>query len=357
MGVIVLNKSIFHSSLVLIAFFITDSSADEKNLSTEQVSNLFKLPLSCVEVEYPNKLGQVLKSQDDLLSPKQLHPSFYGCFDWHSSVHGHWSLVRLLRSYPNIENAENAKNILKKHLTVENIQREVDYLRDNPSWERPYGWAWLLKLASEIKKWSDPVAEGLGANLQPLADEISHLYIQHLPKLIYPIRVGEHSNTAFGLTFAWDYAVLFEDIDLRKAIEKRALDYYKNDRDCPIHWEPSGYDFLSPCLSELDLMRRILPEESFLAWAKDFLPSLFETEYRLEVGKVSDRTDGKLVHLDGLNFSRAWVLKGLANQYIDYEHLGKIAKMHINFSLPNLVNDGYEGGHWLGSFAIYALLD
>ena len=232
---------------MLIAFFITDSSADEKNLSTEQASNLFKLPLSCVEVEYPNKLGQVLKSQDDLLSPKQLHPSFYGCFDWHSSVHGHWSLVRLLRSYPSIENAENAKNILKKHLTVENIQREVDYLRDNPSWERPYGWAWLLKLASEIKKWDDPAADGLGVNLQPLADEISRLYIQHLPKLIYPIRVGEHSNTAFGLTFAWDYAVLFEDTDLRNSIEKRALDYYENDRDCPIHWEPSGYDFLS-CL-------------------------------------------------------------------------------------------------------------
>ena len=150
---------------------------------------------------------------------------------------------------------------------------------------------------------------------------------------------------------------MFEDIDLRKAIEKRALDYYEDDSDCPIHWEPSGYDFLSPCLSELDLMRRILSEESFLAWAKDFLPNLSDTEYLLEVGRVSDRTDGKLVHLDGLNFSRAWVLKGLSNQYKDYEHLGKIAKTHINFSLPNLVNDSYEGGHWLGSFAIYALLD
>ena len=175
MGVIVLKQSILYSSLLLAIFFIAHLSANEDNLSTEQVSNLFKLPLSCVEVEYPNKLGQVLKSQDDLLSPKQLHPSFYGCFDWHSSVHGHWSLVRLLRSYPNIENAENAKNILKKHLTVENIQREVDYLRDNPSWERPYGWAWLLKLASEIKKWNDPVANGLGVNLQPLADEISRI--------------------------------------------------------------------------------------------------------------------------------------------------------------------------------------
>ena len=147
MGVIVLSKSILYSSLLLVTFFSANLIADEDTLSTEQVSNLFKLPLSCVEVEYPNKLGQVLKSQDDLLSPKQLHPSFYGCFDWHSSVHGHWSLVRLLRSYPNIENAENAKNILKKHLTEENIQREVDYLQDNPSWERPYGWAWLLKLS------------------------------------------------------------------------------------------------------------------------------------------------------------------------------------------------------------------
>ena len=230
-------------------------------------------------------------------------------------------------------------------------------MQENPSWERPYGWAWLLELLSEIHTWDDPLARKLENSLRPLASEISKLYINHLPKLIYPIRVGEHSNTAFGLTFAWDYAVLLGDKNLRLAIENRAKDFYLSDKNCPITWEPSGYDFLSPCLTELDLMRRILPEDTFKKWASNFIPSLGSKNFVLEVGRVSDRNDGKLVHLDGLNFSRAWALKGLASQYQDYQELSLVAEAHINYSLPNLVNDSYEGGHWLGSFAIYALLD
>ena len=174
--------------------------------------------------------------------------------------------------------------------------------------------------------------------------------------MVYPIRVGEHTNTAFGLTFAWDYAQQIEDTDLSDAISKRAIEFYQQDKSCPIKWEPSGYDFLSPCLEEIDLMRRVLPKSEFLDWLKEFMPSLLSPDFNLEVGEVLDRSDGKLVHLDGLNFSRAWVLSALAKEYSQLGHLQVVADKHLAYSLPNLVDDSYEGGHWLGSFAIYALL-
>ena len=200
------------------------------------------------------------------------------------------------------------------------------------------------------------MAAPLSLALKPLAVHLSDQYVTHLPKLVYPIRVGEHTNTAFGLTFAWDYALLFDDSDLKAAIKQRAQDFYLEDKNCPIEWEPSGYDFLSPCLEELDLMRRVLPEKHFMIWVKDFLPQLLSPDFELAVGEVYDRPDGKLVHLDGLNFSRAWVLSALAGQYPKFRHLEVVADKHLAYSLPNLVDDSYEGGHWLGSFAINALL-
>lgn len=355
---------------LLIAAFtglITLSGCSESNsgsteqqvvasLDAEQLSNLMQLPLDCAEVEYPNKLNQVLANAADLRSPKDLHPAFYGCFDWHSAVHGHWSMVRLMKELPTVEGHQQAKAILQRHITADNIAAELDYMRANPSWERPYGWAWLLKLMLELDTWQDPIAPQLTAALKPLADEIAAMYIGYLPKLVYPIRVGEHSNTAFGLTFAWDYSQQFNDLNLQKAIAQRATDYFGQDRDCPLQWEPSGYDFLSPCLEEIDLMRRVMPNDQFISWVNKFLPSLASPNFSLEVGLVSDRTDGKLVHLDGLNFSRAWVFYGLADQYQEFAHLRKIADQHMAYSLPNLVGDSYEGGHWLGSFAINALL-
>jgi hypothetical protein len=199
------------------------------------------------------------------------------------------------------------------------------------------------------------MARELEINLQPLADLIVLRYKEFLPKLNYPIRVGEHTNTAFGLTFAYDYAEAVADLKLKQLIEKRAKDFYLNDENCPITWEPSGYDFLSPCLEEIDIMRRILSSEEFAAWLNAFMPQLANAKYHLKVGEVSDRTDGKLVHLDGLNFSRAWVFYGLVKQYPKYKHLENLANEHLAYSYPNLVGDSYEGGHWLGSFAIYAL--
>jgi len=328
-----------------------------KKLSLTQANRLAALPLECMQTEYPNKLGQVLSADTDLGNPKKLHPAFYGCFDWHSAVHGHWSLVYLLKKYPKLDNRTEIIKKLKENISKENIEQEVAYFgpKHNSSYERTYGWAWLLKLAAELHTWDDPMAKDLEANLKPLTELIVQKYLDFLPKLVYPIRVGEHTNTAFGLSFAYDYADIVEDNILKSLIIKRAKEYYLTDQDCPLTWEPSGYDFLSPCFEEVDLMRRVLPKVEFKDWFSAFLPAAHDKDFSLEVGKVSDREDGKLVHLDGLNFSRAWVIYGLVNQYPEYNYLLPTADDHVAHSLPNLIDDSYEGGHWLGSFAIYAL--
>ncbi|MDH5365912.1 MAG: DUF2891 domain-containing protein [Cyclobacteriaceae bacterium] len=331
--------------------------ASVMTITLEDANRLSALPLHCMQVEYPNKLNQTIGSNADLQSPKSLHPAFYGCFDWHSSVHGHWSLISLLKQFPNIENNELIRTKLAENISVENIEQEIEYFKGvhNKSFERTYGWAWLLKLAEELHTWEDSLARQLEQNLQPLTNVIVEKYLDFLPKLNYPIRVGEHSNTAFGLTFAYDYAQTVADDSLKNLIIKRAKDFYLNDINCPISWEPSGFDFLSPCLEEADIMRRILPKEEFKVWLQSFMPQLQSVDFVLETGKVSDRTDGKLVHLDGVNFSRAWCLYGIANDFPEYTHLKKVANKHINYSLPSIVDDNYEGTHWLGSFAIYAL--
>ena len=326
-------------------------------LNIEQANRLLQLPIHCVNTEYPNKLNQTIGGDEDLKSPKELHPTFYGCFDWHSSVHGHWSLVSLLKKFPNLKDASKTKEILLTSISKENIEKEVAYFNKkyNKSYERTYGWAWLLKLAEELHTWNDPIAKELEQNLQPLTDLMVQKYIEFLPRLKYPIRVGEHSNTAFGLAFAWDYANTVGDKKILKIINNRAKDYFMNDKNCPISWEPSGFDFLSACLQEAAIMKRVLPKNEFKNWLSEFLPKLKDKDFKLAVGEVSDRTDGKLVHLDGVNFSRAWCLNKIANDLPEYNHLKNVANKHINYSLPNVVGDNYEGGHWLGSFAIYAL--
>jgi hypothetical protein len=326
-------------------------------LDIVQANRLAQLPLHCLEVEYPNKLNQVIAGPKDLRSPRELHPAFFGCFDWHSAVHGHWSLVSLLRHFPDLENAELIKRKLLSRITEENIFAEVAYFDDeiNKSYERAYGWAWVFKLAEELHVWDEPMARELSVNLRPLTNLLVEKLIEFLPKLNYPIRIGEHTNTAFSLSFAWDYAIAIGHRKLKDAIDKRARLFYSMDRNGPLSWEPSGYDFLSPCLEEAALMKRILDKPEFDAWISAFLPRLGKRDFDLEVGIVSDRSDGKLVHLDGLNFSRAWCLNKIAEGSSKYDHLKPIANKHITYSLPNLVGDKYEGGHWLGSFAIYAL--
>lgn len=327
-------------------------------LTLEEANKLAELPLNCINVEYPNKLNQTLAGAEDLGEPKELHPAFYGCFDWHSSVHGHWSLVRLLKEFPDLKKAEEIREKLKTSLSKENIEAEVRYFsrEQESTFERTYGWAWVLKLAEELETWDDPLAKQLSSNLQPLTKLMVGKFQEFLPKLNYPIRVGEHTNTAFALALAHDYAVASENEEIRMLIDKRARDYYINDDDCPISWEPGGFDFLSPCFSEIDIMRRVLSKNAFKMWMDDFMPQLKTEGFTMEVAEVTDRTDGKLVHLDGLNFSRAWVMYGLSSQYPEtYGHLRKLADEHVAYSFPNLVGDSYEGGHWLGSFALYAI--
>lgn len=326
-------------------------------LDLAEANRLAQLPLHCMDTEYPNKLNQTIGGDKDLQSPKDLHPAFYGCFDWHSAVHGHWSLVSLLKQFPQLENKELIIEKLKTNMSKENILAEVEYFygKHNTSYERTYGWAWLLKLAEELHTWNNPLARELEANMQPLTDLLVQKYLEFLPKLNYPIRVGEHTNTAFGLTFAYDYAKTVGHTELLNMIEQRARDFYMNDEGCPISWEPSGFDFLSPCLEEAAIMKRVLTKVEFGTWVKSFLPQLLDQNFDIATGKVSDRTDGKLVHLDGVNFSRAWSLNIIAKDIPELSHLKNIANKHINYSLPSIVDDNYEGGHWLGSFAIYAL--
>jgi hypothetical protein len=359
-----MNKNWIGSLLIIITLTLTSCKNDISEieepirLTLQEANRLAKLPLHCMQVEYPNKLNQTLEDETYLKGPKALHPAFYGCFDWHSSVHGHWMLVSLLRQFPELESAAEIRQKLSENLSLSNIQIEVDYfsMPQNSSFERTYGWAWVLKLAEEIHLWDDPLARELENNLQPLTDLMVEKYLEFLPKLIYPIRVGEHSNIAFGLSLAYDYAQTLENSGLKNLIKTRAIDWFEKDVNCPLGWEPSGFDFLSPCFQELDIMRKVLDKEVFKNWLGAFMPELSTKDFSLEPGKVSDRTDGKLVHLDGLNFSRAWVLYGLIKDFPEeYGHLMKIANEHIDYSLPSIVDDNYEGTHWLGSFAIYAL--
>jgi hypothetical protein len=333
---------------------------ERPKLTFSEANRLARLPLECMGKEYPNKLNQSLNDSTFLGTPKKLHPAFFGCYDWHSAVHGHWSLVFLLKQFPGLDQADNIRTTLLESLSKENLATEVAYFKipGNDSYERTYGWAWILKLAEELHTWDDSLARELENNLQPLTDLMVRSYLEFLPKLNYPIRVGEHTNTAFALSFAFDYADTFGNIALKDEIKKTIERFYVTDNTlagCPLNWEPSGFDFLSPCLEEANLVRRIYSPVEFKKWFDVFLPQLSDPKFHLEPGKILDRTDGKLVHLDGLNFSRAWCLYGIAETLPEYGHLKIIADEHINYSLPNLMDDNYSGTHWLGTFALYAL--
>lgn len=322
-------------------------------LDLEEANRLVALPLGCIQNPLPYKSGHVIAQDSDLALPQEHHPAFYGCFDWHSAVHGHWSLIYLMKRFPQLGGREEAIQMLNENLQATNIETEVAYFTLNDqlsSFERTYGWAWLLKLQEELYTWDDPLAKQWYTNIQPLADYISKSYVDYLPKLVYPIRVGEHSNTAFGLSFAYDYAQTVGDSILEGAIKEAALRFYKDDIDCPISWEPSGYDFLSPCLQEMDIMRKVLNDQDFEAWLAQFLPGLMAGTLQLEPGKIRDRSDGKLVHLDGLNFSRAWCLYAIK----DNEYALALADEHLAYSLAKITDGDYAGQHWLASFALYA---
>lgn len=335
----------------------TQTNEKKIHFSREQANRLAKLPCKCIEQEYPNKLGQVLNDSSQLQSPKSLHPVFYGCFDWHSSVHGHWLLVNLLKKFPLLEKRSDLEALLDRQFDSTKIQQEIEFFKTkhNESFERTYGWAWVFKLQEELDTWNDPQAKKWGRSLRPLTLLLRDKLLDFLPKLVYPIRTGEHPNTAFALSFTHDYALVSKDKILEKAVIEHSKRFYLKDKNYSFSMEPSGYDFLSPGLEEIDLMRKILARKEFQSWLKAFHPQLFMKGFDLEVGKIKDRTDGKLVHLDGLNFSRAWCLYGLAKSDPNLAHLKAVADKHLNYSLPNIVDGDYMGEHWLASFACYAL--
>ena len=327
-------------------------------LDSAQARQLLALPLHCIEVEYPNKLGQVLGSGEDLKGPRALHPIFYGCFDWHSSVHGYWSIIRILKQFPDLDKAGSIRKQLNQIITDEHVAAELAFFqtKNNRNFERTYGWAWLLQLQKELLTWKDSDAQRWAGALSPLAKHIVKAYQDYLPKLVYPIRTGYHDNTAFGLSLALDYARATNNTVFEKSLMTNATRLYDHDKNCNISFEPSGSDFLSPCLEEALCMSTVMRQEEYRKWLREFLPELFEPEFNLEPGIVKDRSDGHLVHLDGLNFSRATCLNGIAKALPELNHLHALANKHLNYSLPNITTqDDYMGSHWLGTFALYAL--
>ena len=319
------------------------------------------LALACVEKEYPNKLSHSLNSDADVAPPRKLTPAFYGCYDWHSSVHGHWLLVRLVRSFPDASFAPGAREALRRTMTSENMAQEAAYLRaeGRTSFERPYGLAWLLQLAAELREWDDPQARELSTNLRPLEQAAVERLKNWLPKLSYPVRIGEHSQTAFSLGLVLDYARSADDKDFAELLVSKARQFYLNDKSCPLNYEPSGEDFLSPCIAEADLMRRVLPSGEFAGWLKTFLPQIPSNGSGdwLQPVVSPDPSDPKLAHLDGLNLSRAWMLEGIAAGLPSSDKrlpaIRNAAEAHKRAGLAAVTGAHYEGGHWLGSFAVY----
>ncbi len=338
-------------------------SAQPPAVASVAVERFAKLALACVHQEYPNKISHVMSSDKDVGPPRELTPAFYGCFDWHSSVHGHWLLVRLAREYPEAEFVPAARAALAQSLTAQNLAAEARYLsgEGRATFERPYGLAWLLCLAEELRTWDDDQARQLSANLAPLEAEAANRFRSWLPKLNYPIRTGEHSQTAFAFGLVLDWARSVGDQEMVALIEATSRSFYLDDRSCPLSYEPSGQDFLSPCLAEADLMRRVLSAPEYADWLRAFLPGIPTAAGAswLPVAVVTDRSDGKLAHLDGLNLSRAWMLEGMLAGLPDGDPRGPALAAaggaHATAGLEAVTGEYYEGGHWLASFATYLL--
>ena len=335
----------------------------QPELDPAAVERFAQLALACVHQEYPNKISHVLGGPDDVRSPRELTPAFFGCYDWHSSVHGHWLLARLARNFPEAPFAARARAALGRSLTQDNVSIEVRYFegKGRASFERPYGLAWLLQLDLELREWDSAEAREWASALRPLVEAAASRLTTWIPKLTRPIRVGEHSQTAFAYGLVLDWARGAGDQALAKLVESRSRDFYLKDQACPLAYEPSGEDFLSPCLAEADLMRRVLTPDEYKRWLTSFLPRLPKNGRGdwLSPGVVTDPSDPKLAHLDGLNLSRAWTLAGMASGLPQNDPrraaLLAAAERHRQRSLPAVTGEHYEGGHWLGTFAVYLI--
>jgi hypothetical protein len=352
-------------SLLPLATTANTNMADTNTIDPQLAGKFARLALDCVHREYPNKIGHVLNSAEDARTPSSLHPVFYGCFDWHSSVHGHWLLVRLLRTVPedqmSLELRSEMVSALNRSFTSEGVAEEVAYFEaeNRKSYERPYGVAWFLQLTAELREWNDPMASAWLEILRPLETVIVAQLQSWLPKLAYAIRLGTHNQSMFAFGLILDWARAAGATEMEQIVKERSLAFHLADRNCPMAYEPSGEDFLSPCLMESDLMRRLLPEIAFAEWLSSFLPEipLNGSGDWLAIGIVNDPTDGKLVHLDGVNLSRAWNLENIAHALPEEDprraSLLAAARVHAEAGLANVSAEHYEGSHWLASFATY----
>ena len=353
--------------LVVVACCLLGPTASAQSLDTTlddvRGTAFARLALAGIAKEYPNKPADVLNGDGDVRPPRAIHPAFYGCYDWHSAVHGHWMLVRILRRLPGLPIEAEIRATLAASLTADNLEAEARFFArpGARSYERPYGWSWLLKLAEELHAWDDPQGREWSANLRPLVDVIVASYIDYFPKQTYPNRSGVHSSTAFGFCFALDYARAVGNETLEGLLIERSRAYFGKDERVPAAWEPDGADFFSPSLMEADLMRRVMPKEEFREWLGRFLPEIAAEGPRsiMEPAAVTDRTDPQLVHLDGLNISRAWCMRSIATTLPEGDPLRRplmaAAERHAAAALPHVASGDYAGEHWLASFATYLL--
>ncbi len=350
-------------SIVIAALAVATGFGQEKPMTEDQAAGFVKLALAGIDREFPNKTGHVTTGPDDLKTPRSMHPVFYGHFDWHSSVHGHWMLLRLLKKYPDAAFAFEVRGILKQRLTAEGLAAEAAYFqtKENRSFERMYGWAWALRLALELRTWDDADGREWAKNFMPLEKVITGLAKDYLPKLDWPVRCGFHPETAFPLGQMLDYARGTGDREFESLLLEKARAFYGKDRNYPTAYEPSGNDFFSPGLNAADLMRRVLPADEFGRWLADYFPELAagKAGNLLTPVTVSDPTDGHLIHLAGLNLTRAWTMRGIASALADDDARKKVlldaAAKHADAGLGLVATGHYEGDHWLGSFAVYLL--
>ncbi len=335
----------------------------QMQLNEDIALNLSRAPLHCIPTEFPNKTSHLADAKEDAqLLPSELHPVFYGCLDWHSAVHGHWMLVRLLQTYPNIENKDSIIKVLDNSFQLKKMQLEAEYFgkyTSSQNYERTYGWAWLLKLDEALGKSKEAQFQKWHIAMQPLTSRIVELWKAYLPKQTYPNRTGVHPNTAFGLDFALDWAIFSGDKEFENAIRDKAKQFYGNNVNIPGYLEPDGSDFFSPSLMAAALMSKVLNAKDFQLWFKKYY-SKESIDRICSQPTVSDRSDYQIVHLDGLSFSRAWCMR-IISKHLEPKNplkhkFSQTADMFLKTTLPQVFS-GYGGEHWLASFAIYALLE
>ncbi len=348
------------SALVILGM-IHGVNAEVAKLDAESAGRFARLALAGLDREYPVKPADILASAQDLRPQREVHPAFFGSFDWHSSVHGHWLLVRLLRLHPDMPNAAEARRALDAHFAKDALATEAAYFgkKENRSFERMYGWAWALRLAAELRQWDDPDARRWAGNFAPLEQQLIELLKAYLPRLTYPVRTGVHPDTAFALGQVIDYARSVRNPELEKLAAQRAKDYFARDREYPTTYEPSGEDFISPGLNVADLMRRVLGREEFGEWLDAFLPGLRKGDLGgwTKAAEVSDLSDARIVHLVGLNLNRAWTIQGILSALASDDPrrlaLERAQEIHAKAGLAQVFSGHYEGEHWLATFAVY----